>query len=346
MAPNAQASQRWLRFSTVGMGRVDPIAQTSSASGVLGIILAGITQTRSALQVRIAPDRGAPSQEPIRMILTARKMTASLVYDLELIAGTMARWMESRRTRNLPKKPYQSTYEVPPGLVATQAEEGNLTSVISNWQRHCCRTCWKWVTRISNIAGCRTSTSKVPGVIRSQIITRPPAGSARRMNSVISCDKCHQAGIGVILDWVPAHFPKDPRAGAEFDGTHLYEHWTRARGATGLGTLILIRRKRGAIVPDRQCSFLVANITSDGLRWTAGLRCLPRYSRKPGQCGYRMFNGARESRRHLFFETFNEVCTSVFPGIMNHREESTTGRRIAFVYLADSVSVQVETWAG
>jgi len=48
-------------------------------------------------------------------------------------------------------------------------------------------------------------------------------------------DRCHNAGLGVLLDWTPAHFPRDTHGLAEFDGTHLYEHSDPARALTPIG---------------------------------------------------------------------------------------------------------------
>ena len=91
-------------------------------------------------------------------------------------------------------------------------------------------------------------------------------------------DKCHAAGIGVILDWVPAHFPKDDYGLALFDGTHLYEHEDPRRGVTpDWGTLIFnYSRKEVRHVFDLQCVVLVRQIPCG---WIAprcgGIHALP-----------------------------------------------------------------------
>ena len=56
----------------------------------------------------------------------------------------------------------------------------------------------------------------------SQFAPLPAMGKPKDFAAFVSA--CHEAGLGVILDWVPAHFPDDPHGLAQFDGTHLYEY--------------------------------------------------------------------------------------------------------------------------
>lgn len=139
-------------------------------------------------------------------------------------------------------------------------------------------------------------------------------------------DTMHQAGIGVILDWVPAHFPKDDYALRRFDGTALYEHEDPRMGEhPDWGTLIFNYSR------NEVRNFLVANALywvdefhADGLRVDAVASMLYLdYSRKAGQW-LRNKHGGRENLDAIeFIKQFNETMRIECPGAMTIAEEST-----------------------
>lgn len=139
-------------------------------------------------------------------------------------------------------------------------------------------------------------------------------------------DRLHQAGIGVILDWVPGHFPRDAHGLAQFDGTALYEHedWRRAEHRDW-GTLIFNYGR------NEVRNFLIANALYwfseyhiDGLRVDAVASMLYLdYSRKEGEWTPNIFGGRENLEAVDFIKSCNEICYSRHPGIMMIAEEST-----------------------
>ncbi|HEY1344369.1 MAG TPA: 1,4-alpha-glucan branching enzyme, partial [Streptosporangiaceae bacterium] len=139
-------------------------------------------------------------------------------------------------------------------------------------------------------------------------------------------DRLHQAGIGVILDWVPAHFPRDDWALARFDGSPLYEHPDPRRGAhPDWGTLIFDYGR-----PEVR-NFLVANASywlesfhADGLRVDAVASMLYLdYSRAPGQWTPNVRGGRENLDAVSFLQEVNVTCYRRTPGVMLIAEEST-----------------------
>ncbi|MEE1764693.1 1,4-alpha-glucan branching enzyme [Streptomyces sp. SP18BB07] len=139
-------------------------------------------------------------------------------------------------------------------------------------------------------------------------------------------DALHRAGIGVLMDWVPAHFPRDDWALAEFDGRPLYEHQDPARAAhPDWGTLEFDYGRREVR------NFLVANAVHwceeyhiDGLRVDAVASMLYLdYSREPGQWTPNEHGGRENLDAVAFLQEMNATVYRRVPGVVTIAEEST-----------------------
>ena len=140
-------------------------------------------------------------------------------------------------------------------------------------------------------------------------------------------DRCHAEGIGVNIDWVPGHFPKDAHGLAFFDGTHLYEHGDPRIGEHKEWGTLIFNYSRNEVR-----NFLVANLVFwfeqfhiDGIRVDAVASMLYRDYLRPDGEWLPNENGGRENTEAVrFLQQANHVLFQHYPGALSIAEESTT----------------------
>jgi 1,4-alpha-glucan branching enzyme len=325
-APNAR------RVSVVGDfnawdGRVHPM-RSRGASGIWEIFLPGLDQGtlyKFELLSRLGNRLGLKS-DPYGFAGELRPNNASVVYNIERYQWNDAAWLEARTARDWLHAP-MTIYEVHAGAWRRKAQAGN------RWltYRELAEELIPYVKRLGYthielmpIMEHPLDASWGYQTVGYFAVTSRFGSPADFMYFV---DRCHQENLGVILDWTPAHFPRDAHGLAFFDGTHLYEHADPRRGAhPDWGTLVFnYGRNEVQNYLTSNALFWVDKYHVDGLRVDAVASMLYLdYSRKPGEWIPNPYGGRENLEAIAFLKRLNEVLHTRHPGALTIAEESTS----------------------
>jgi 1,4-alpha-glucan branching enzyme len=261
--------------------------------------------------------------DPYGFYAEVRPKTASIVWNISKYRWRDGRWMRKRRIKNWLESP-MAVYEVHLGswmrdraggflsyrelahkLVDYVKKMGYTHLELLPVMEHPLDASWGYQT-----IGYFSITSR----------------SGQPEDFMYFVDHCHQNGIGVIMDWVPAHFPKDAHGLAYFDGTYLYEHeHPHLREHKDWGTHIFnYGRNEVANFLLNSALFWLEKYHIDGLRVDAVASMLYLdYSRARGEWIPNKYGGNENLDAIAFLKRFNELCHKYHPGVLTIAEEST-----------------------
>jgi 1,4-alpha-glucan branching enzyme len=323
-APNAE------RVSVVGPfnlwdGRRHALQQRGS-SGCWELFVPGVGPgTPYKYELRTRDGRRLLKSDPYAFAMQLRPENCSIVCDLDGHVWGDAAWLEQRAQSDPARAPFYA-YELhlaswrrrqgrqPPFMTWREAADEVIPYVLELGCTH---------VELMGVAEHPLDESwgyQVTGYYA------PTArhGTARDLMHFV--DSCHQAGLGVIMDWVPGHFPKDEHGLAYFDGTALYEHEDPRLGEhADWGTKIFNYGRHEVR------NFLVSNALYwidrfhiDGLRVDAVASMLYLdYSREPGQWIPNRFGGRENLEAIDFLRDLNGTLGHYHPGVLTIAEEST-----------------------
>ena len=321
-APNAQ------RVSIVGDwngwdGRFHPMRKLIPL-GVWEIFIPAVAEHAHYKIEMLGGDGGLHiKSDPFAFFSQHGTETASLVWSLANFTWSDAAWMEKRATTNWQRSAV-SIYEVHPGSWRRRDGVGLLT-----WSELADQllgyVSWMGYTHIELMGVAEYPFEGSWGYqVCGYFAPTSRHGSPDDFRAFV--DRAHELGIGVIVDWVPGHFPKDAHGLAKFDGTALYEHADPRQGE---------HQDWGTLIPNygrnEVRNFLIANALFwlaeyhiDGLRMDAVASMLYLdYSRNAGEWLPNSHGGRENLEAIHFLKTVNEVCYARHPGVMMIAEEST-----------------------
>ena len=249
--------------------------------------------------------------------------TASVIWDLNY-NWKDTEWMKIRKNHNDLDKPY-SVYEVHLGSWKRNAE-GNFLTYLELAEELVAYVKETGFTHVEFMPIMEFPYDPSWGY---QLVGyfAPTSRFGKPQDFMVLVDKLHQAGIGVILDWVPSHFPEDAHGLGFFDGSNLFEHPDRRKGYHPDWKSLIFNYGRNEVR-----SFLISNAIFwlqhyhiDGLRVDAVASMLYLdYSREEGEWEPNIFGGRENLDTISFLKDFNEAVYSNFEGVQTIAEESTS----------------------
>ena len=268
--------------------------------------------------------------DPLAFRTEVPPATASVVHSLQHYRWSDEKWLAARAEGGLLKKPI-SIYEVHLSSWRRVVEEGNRPMTY----REIAPALADYVTRMgfTHVELLPVAEHPYGGSWGYQVSSyfAPTARHGHPDDLRFLIDTLHQHNIGVFVDWVPAHFPKDAHALARFDGTALYEHEDPRKGYhPDWGTLVFNYGR------NEVRNFLIANALFwidqyhvDGLRVDAVASMLYLdYSRQPGEWIPNRWGGRENEEAISFIRELNDLVGRTHPGVTMIAEESTAWPKV------------------
>lgn len=297
------------------------------SSGIFEIFIPSVSVGEFyKFEIKTPNDEIYVKSDPYAFYAEKRPSTASCVYDIEQFKWKDTHWMENRSHSANFDKPV-SIYEVHLGSWKKSIEEDD--DGVYNY-REIAEMLVPYVKDMgyTHIELMPVSEHPFDGSWGYQV-TGYYAITSRfgtPEDFMYFIDKCHQENIGVILDWVPAHFPKDGHGLARFDGTALYEHADALQGEhPDWGTHIFNYGRhevRNFLIGN--ALFLFEKYHIDGLRVDAVASMLYLdYGKKDGEWVPNQWGGKENIEAIAFMRELNEVVYQYHPNVLMIAEEST-----------------------